>query len=63
MEIAPDYHDLMDKVTYYEQHPDEAKAIVQHAHEWIRQFWDKEREDLISLMVLDKYFRLTGQRT
>lgn len=62
IEIADDYHDLIDKITYYEEHPDEAKAIVQHAHKWIEQFKNKKIEKLISLMVLDKYFRITGQR-
>ena len=62
IEIASDYHDLIDKIEYYEAHPDEAKTIVQHAHEWVAQFQNQKREDLISLMVLDKYFRFTGQR-
>jgi hypothetical protein len=61
IEIASDYHDLIDRINYYEAHPEEAKAIIQHAHEWVAQFQNKKREDLISLMVLDKYFRLTGQ--
>ena len=61
IEIASDYHDLIDRISYYEAHPDEAKAIVEHAHEWVRQFQNHKREELISLMVLDKYFRLTGQ--
>lgn len=61
IEIAADYHDLIDRINYYEAHPEEAKAIIQHAHEWVKQFQNKKREDLISLMVLDKYFRLTGQ--
>lgn len=63
IEIAADYHDLIDRINYYEAHPEEAKAIVAHAHEWVCQFRDKKREDLISLMVLDKYFRLSGQYT
>ncbi len=62
IEIAADYHDLIDRVMYYENHPDEAKAIIQHAHEWTSQFRNKRREKLISLMVLDKYFTLTGQQ-
>ena len=62
IEIADDYHDLIEKIEYYEAHPDEAYAIIRHAHEWVAQFQNKEREDLISLMVFDKYFRLTGQR-
>lgn len=61
IEISADYHDLIDRINYYEAHPEEAKAIVKHAHEWVEQFWDKEREDLISLLVLEKYFKGTGQ--
>ena len=61
IEIADDYHDLIDKVEYYEAHPDEAKAIVEHAHEWVRQFQDTKREKIISLMVLERYFQQTGQ--
>lgn len=62
IEIAADYSNLIERISYYEQHPEEAKQIVCNAHKWVRQFQDKEREDLISLMVLEKYFNLTGQR-
>ncbi|MGN0280988.1 MAG: glycosyl transferase family 90 [Prevotella sp.] len=62
IEIASDYHDLIERIEYYEAHPEEAKAIVEHAHEWVKQFRNKKRERLISLMVLDKYFKLTGQK-
>lgn len=61
IEISKDYHDLIDRINYYEEHPDEVKAIVRHAHEWVELFQNKKRENLISLMVLDKYFFLTGQ--
>ena len=61
IEISPDFSDLIDKVLYYEAHPEEAKAIAEHAHEWVQQFWDNKREDLISLLVLNKYFQGTGQ--
>lgn len=62
IEIANDYHDLIDQIMYYEAHPEEAKKIVKHAHEWVEQFRNTKREELISLMVLDKYFDLTGQK-
>ncbi len=61
IEIADDYHDLIEKIEYYETHPNAAAAIVRHAHEWVAQFQNQERENLISLMVLEKYFCLTGQ--
>lgn len=62
IEIANDYHDLIDQIRYYEAHPEKAKTIVKHAHEWVEQFKNNKREKLISLMVLDKYFNLTGQK-
>lgn len=62
VEIRPDYSDLEERMRYYIEHPDEAEAIIAHAHEYIRQFRDRKRERLISLLVLEKYFDATGQR-
>lgn len=59
--IKDDYSDLMERINYYEAHPEEAKLIVQHAHEWCSQFYNKKREDMISLLVLRKYFKASGQ--
>lgn len=61
VEIREDFSDLPEKVAYYSAHPEEAEEIIRHAHEYIAQFRDKRRERLISLLVLDKYFRMTGQ--
>ena len=61
IEIREDYADLIERIHYYETHPDEAKLIVQHAHEWCSQFHNKEREDMISVLVLQKYFKASGQ--
>ncbi len=59
--IKDDYSDLEERLTYYINHPDEAQAIINHAHEYVVQFRNKKREDLISLLVLKKYFEKTGQ--
>lgn len=61
IEIRQDYSDMEERLQYYIDHPEEAEAIIDHAHEYIRQFWNPRREKLISLLVLDKYFRQTGQ--
>ena len=61
VEIKKDYSDLIDRMNHYITHPEEAEAISRNAHEYIRQFGDKRRERLISLLVLEKYFRKTGQ--
>lgn len=61
IEIKDDYSDLPERLQYYIDHPEEAKQIIKNAHEYVKQFFDKEREDLIHLLVLEKYFSLTNK--
>lgn len=61
VEIRPDYADLEERMHHYSTHPEEAEAIVAHAHAYIDQFRDRRRERLISLLVLKAYFERTGQ--
>jgi hypothetical protein len=37
VEIRPDYSDLEERMRYYIEHPDEAEAIIAHAHEYVAQ--------------------------
>lgn len=60
IEIKPDFSDVEEKLRYYISHPDKAYEIIRHAHEWVDQFRDTRRETLISLLVLDKYFKITN---
>ena len=60
IEVREDFEDLEERLTYYINHPDEAEAIIRHAHEYVRQFQDAERERLISLLVLQRYFDVTN---
>lgn len=57
VEVAPDFSDVEERVRYYHEHPEEAKEIITHAHEFVAQFMDNKREKLISLAVLDRYFK------
>lgn len=59
IEIKSDYSDLLERMAYYDEHLDEAEAIIEHAHAWVEQFLDEEREWAISLLVLEKYFAMT----
>lgn len=59
--IKDDYSDLEEQMDYYIQHPDKAQEIINNAHQYIEQFKNKEREDLLNLLVLKKYFEKTGQ--
>ena len=60
IEVKADFSDLEDRLHYYIDHPDEAEAIIRHAHEYVAQFQDRQRERLISLLVLKKYFETTN---
>ena len=60
--IKDDYSDLEERMEYYIKHTDEAREIIKNAHHFIEQFKIKKREDLISLLVLEKYFYKTGQK-
>ena len=60
IEIKDDFSDLIEKLNYYIDNPEMAESIVSNAHEYVAQFMNRKRERLISLMVLDKYFKLTS---
>lgn len=61
IEIKEDFSDLIEKVNYYEQHPEQAKAIIKNANEYVKPFKDKKREKLLGILVMKKYFEKTGQ--
>ncbi|MBP5543387.1 MAG: lipopolysaccharide biosynthesis protein [Kiritimatiellae bacterium] len=62
VEIRKDYEDLPEKIAWYDAHPEEAEKIIAAAHAWVARFQDPSRERLVSLRVLDRYFRGTGQQ-
>ena len=61
VEIKDDSSDLDEKINYYSTHIKEAEKIIQNANTYIKQFQNKKREDLISILVLEKYFKQTSQ--
>lgn len=60
--IKDDFSDLEERLQYFMQHPDEAQQIVKNANDYVSQFKSAKRESLISLLVLEKYFYMTGQK-
>lgn len=60
-QLNDDYSNLEELLEHFIAHPNDAKDIIHNAHEYVRQFFDKKREDIISLLVLEKYFYYTGQ--
>ncbi len=59
--IKPDFSDLEERLNYYINHPNEAQNIIDNANRYVDQFRNKKREHLISLLVLNKYFKNTAQ--
>lgn len=59
--IKDDYSDLEERLQYYISNTQEAQAIIDNAHQYVNQFLNPEKEDLISLLVLQKYFYYTSQ--
>jgi hypothetical protein len=60
-ELRDDYTDLTDTLHYYDHHVDEARAIIRNAQAYVRQFQNPDLERHLSHLVLEQYFRHTGQ--
>ena len=61
IEISDDFSNAEQKIKYFIEHPNKVLKIIENANEHVKQFKYSRREKLISLMVLDKYFSLSGQ--
>jgi len=59
--LEEDYSNLEEKMHYYSEHIDEAKAIIANANAYVEQFKNTHQEDLISYLVLQKYFEQSKQ--
>ncbi len=61
VQLRDDYADLEEKIEFYNAHPEQARAIVANANRYAHQFQNHRQELLISLLVMQKYFSLSGQ--
>ncbi|WP_404368181.1 glycosyl transferase family 90 [Marinobacter sp.] len=61
VELKDDYSDLVEKTEYYRENPEKAEAIVRNANHHASRFMDAKMEELVSILVVDKYLRLSGQ--
>ena len=58
--IKDDYSDLEEKLNFYIENPKKASSIIENARKHVSQFQDQQTEDLLSLMVINKYFKKTN---
>ncbi|MCF7669368.1 MAG: lipopolysaccharide A protein [Verrucomicrobia bacterium] len=61
VELADDFSDIEEKIDYYSRNTEEAGRIIHNAHRYVQQFLYSRREELIALLVLKRYFELSGQ--
>lgn len=61
VEVRDDFSDMEEKMHHYIENPKEAKEILEHAHAHVAQFKNRQREDVLCFMVLEKYAQLSGQ--
>tara|TARA_R110002124_G_scaffold127645_1_gene287801 strand:- start:2470 stop:3390 length:921 start_codon:yes stop_codon:yes gene_type:complete len=59
--LKDDYSDLLEKMEYYTKHEEKALTIIKNAQAWVTRFQDKKLEKIISLKVLEAYFKSTKQ--
>lgn len=56
--LRDDYADLAEKIEYYLKHEDEARDIIANANRYVQVFLQPQKERLLQLMVMQKYFDL-----
>ncbi|WP_104697334.1 MULTISPECIES: glycosyl transferase family 90 [unclassified Helicobacter] len=61
LEIRDDFSDLEERVDFILKNPSLAQEIIYQANQYIKQFLKKDLEDLISFLVMRKFFYLTNQ--
>lgn len=59
VEIKSDFSDLEERLLYYIKHEEEALQIIKNANAYVDKFRDEDREEIISLLVMQKYFKHT----
>lgn len=60
-EIDKNHSNIEDLINYYNENPREAKQIIENANSHAARFSERRNEDLISLLVVAKYFKLSNQ--
>lgn len=59
--LKDDFSDLLEKVRWCDNNPNECKQIIKNANRFMNQFKNPAFEEKIEKNVINKYFELTGQ--
>ncbi len=59
IEINDDHSNVIEQMNHYLARPKQTQKIIRNAQNWVDQFRSSEQEQLIGLLVAEKYFRLS----
>ena len=49
------------KIKFYSKNIDKSLKIIENAHDYVQQFKNRKLEKLVSILVLDKFFKKSDQ--
>ena len=61
IEVKDDFSNAEKKISYYLKNENKCLKIIQNANLFVNQFKNQKREKLISILVLNQYFKLSNQ--
>ena len=61
IEVKDDFSNAERKIRFYMKNIDKCMKIIENANSYTEQFKDPKLEKLISLLVLDKFFKKSNQ--
>ena len=61
VKLNNDYSNLEERINYFSKNIEAAKKIIYNANAYVKQFQNRQLEDLLCLKVLEKYTALSGQ--
>ena len=61
VELKDDFSALEEKIAFFNENTNKALEIISNAQAYTKQFLDAEQEEIIGILVAEKYFKLSQQ--
>ena len=61
IEVEDDFSNAEEKIKFYSKNIDKSLKIMENAHDYVQQFKNRKLEKLVSILVLDKFFKKSDQ--
>tara|TARA_Y100001934_G_scaffold133205_1_gene161328 strand:- start:1495 stop:2481 length:987 start_codon:yes stop_codon:yes gene_type:complete len=61
IEVDDNFSNAEEKINFYINHPEKCLHMIDNAHKFVNQFKNEKKEQLIQLVILNRYLKLSGQ--